>query len=144
MDLKEIFEGIADKYDWFWSYGTRDNHNLLNNTEDFNKVYLAVDPIKRQDKINVYGGVDGCRNSGFFFIGLQSNFDDVDDKQRGATLGRYDKYTKRLIEIELPKLLKEITCLDSYNIVFFEHIEAKNIFDANLDGLIVQYTLEER
>lgn len=146
MDLKNVLEDVAALNGWVFSYGNRNNHNLLNNELEANKKYLLVDSPRRTPQINEYGGINGKVYRGMLMILEQSNFDAVYDTQRENDKedGRYEKHIKPIIETDVIKLIDAITCDTDLSITNFEIIEAINVLDANLDGVIINYVIDER
>jgi hypothetical protein len=143
MDLKEIFEAKANEWGWRWSYGNSNNHNLLSVGLDASEIYFLMDSPNRTQNINQYGGVEGTNYSGQLLLAMQSNFDDVYDTQRDAERGRYEKHIKPLIEEKSLELVSAIVCFDNYRITRWIISERINAYNANLDGIVIDYTIEE-
>lgn len=140
-DIIEDFENYAEQLDWFFSYGNKANQNLLQSDLEVDKKYLILDPVRRLKKFSEYGGVKGIDFSGSFILVVKSTIDQEYYKNKDGVLsGKYNENIKPLINIEIKKLEDLFNC-SSYNVTEWSIIDVTDIFDVNLDGLIVNFKM---
>lgn len=140
MDLVDVLEGYCNELDWVFSYGNSANNNLLMDVKE-NKVYLILDPVRTTEGISANGG-DGVVNfSGSFMLIIKSNLDNVYHNQLDVprTEGKYVKNIQPLKEhLNALKGLIDCSNLERAN---WSVIDAIDIFDENMDGIIITYSL---
>lgn len=161
QDIIDVFEKYANELGWRLSYGNQANQNLLQ-SDLTNDIYMLVDPIKRTKAFSEYGGSGYKSFEGSFLLVVKSNLDmtyynqtaeerfqnRVQNLEGGfleicepITQGKYNENIKPLLEQELPRLEELINCSD-YQIMNWQVTDVTDVFDVNLDGLIVNYKLQ--
>lgn len=160
MDAVELFEKYANQLGWKLSYGNQANQNLLQ-SDLSNDIYLLLDPIRRLKAFSEYGGSGYKSFEGSFLLVVKSNLDQTyynqttEEKFKNRvdsldgsffevcepfTEGKYNQNIKPLLEDELPRLEDLINCSE-YQIMNWSVTDVTDIFDVNLDGLIVNFKL---
>lgn len=130
MTLKQLFKTLADDAKWEFHYGREEYQNL--NELELDKVGLFVDPITEDPKFSEYGQPT-MAYFGRFLLLMNSDVDE--DYPEKA-----ENYIDKLKETELPIILAKLQC-ENYQINSFRILEAINIYDQNLDGLLVNYNV---
>ena len=143
MDLKNIFENKAAEFGWEWSYGNRNNHNLLAAPLDPTKIFLLMDSPRRRPNHNKYGGENGMTYTGSFMVVMHSDYDRTYDKQRGNDESKFEDHISPIIKNNLPQLFHAVVCDNEFEINASEIIEIINALNANMDGVLVTYTITE-
>jgi len=134
--MKEYFEAIATANDWVFKYARKDYQNLYSEIEVKDKVHLFVDPA-RFTKVFERDGVEpiAINYNGVFSMLISSSFDEISYEER------YEKYIKPLIDEEIGKIENSLACSSGLTIKRWFGEEAINLFDYNLDGIIVSYEI---
>lgn len=142
IDLPDTFRTHAVSLGWVFSYGNKANQNLLRSDSVVGRIYLLMDPVLESEAPSEFGGDGLLTYSGSFMLMVKSNLDNTYGEQKGnaAADAKYDKNIKPIKQTELPKLKKLIDCSDLTRNVW-SVLEGINEFDANLDGVIVTYSL---
>lgn len=128
--MYDFFKNIATANNWGFEYSRADYQNLIGDIEN-NKVYLFVDPITIDSKFSDTNN-ETFTYSGKFMLLLSS---DVDEEYSD----KYNDYLKPLFNDNLKALKDELGCSD-YQINSFRIMEIINLFDENLDGLLINYS----
>lgn len=164
-DIIEVFQAYANQLEWTFSYGNKANQNLLQSDLDDSKKYLILDPIRRNKTFSEFGALRERSFSGSFLLVVKSTIDQTYYNQteeerfinRISVLdgffsvnnscqstqykaGKYNQNIKPLIETEVVRLEDIINC-SQYKIDEWSIIDATDIFDANLDGIVVNFKL---
>jgi hypothetical protein len=127
------FKQTAEDNNWVFIYARKDFQNLFNEIEDKEKIYLFLDPIQRSQEFDEYGSEETVNYSGTFMLLKSSDFDEGYQE-------RYEDDIRPLINAELGKLTKSLACTD-LTINSWNTTEIVNIFDYNLDGIVVKFTI---
>jgi len=146
-DLVNIWRTqVEDVHDWYFSYGNASNRNLLGDQEGFqsNKLYFLLDTITRVPTFSENGGRGDISFSGNFMLVVKSDLDQIFDNQKEQvyTDGKYEKNIRPIIETNLVAFEDYINCSD-YEITSWSFIDAVNVLDLNLDGVIVTFTVKK-
>lgn len=168
-DIVDDFERYADSLGWKFSYGDRQNRNLLESDREEGLVYMLLDPVTRGRAFSINGGEGNQTFSGSFMLVVKSTIDQVYHNQQNSTepdflfskrakeldggfivasdcgfdvvqLGKYIENIKPLLNTEIRKLESLINCGD-YAITNWSIIDVINALDVNTDGIIVTYNL---
>ena len=169
VDIVEIFENDANLFGWMFSYGDRQNRNLLEGNLEVGNIYMLLDPVKRNRLFSKNGGDGGTNFTGSFILGVQSDLDRVyhgqteevsfsdrmlssresavysnpcSNEQGYQVLGKYIKNIKPLLEDQITKLESSLNCSD-LTIKGWEVVDIINVLDVNLDGLVVTFTINQ-
>lgn len=126
----KFLKNVAANAEWGFEYSRQDYQNLFDEIEN-NKPYLFVDPITIDSKFSDSGN-EKKTYSGKFMLLLSS---DVDESYSD----KYNDYIKPLLDTNLQILKDELACTD-YQIQYFRTLEVINLFDQNLDGVLVNYS----
>lgn len=140
-DIVDIFQDYANTLEWFFSYGNDENKNLIYSDLDTSKKYLLLDPVRRKKAFSEFGGSGISNYSGRFLLVVKSNIDQSYYKNEDGVLsGKYIENIKPLINTEITKLEDLINCSD-YRIDNWDLIDVSNLFDINLDGILVNFSI---
>lgn len=137
--MYEILKVIAAANNWIFEYGRADFNNLFEASEQKNVSHLFLDPVKIGKNRGDAGGVESISYSGSFMLLYSSDIDKVSYEQR------YIDYIKPIISSQIDKVENDLTCEQEANIEQWEIVEVINMFDYNLDGIMVTYkvTIDE-
>jgi hypothetical protein len=164
-DLVSLLERYATEEDIYFSYGNRANNNLLQSDLDADRIYLLLDPLRRLKRFSEYGGTREIVFNSSFFLVKKSTIDQVyynpnensrfvssitsmpsgfitDQPCFNYTQGKYAQHIKPLLEQIIEKIEGKINCSE-YEILNWEILDAINVFDTNLDGLLVTFQLSK-
>lgn len=128
-----LLKNIAINKNWFFEYSRTDYQNLFSEMES-NQVHLFVDPIVIDSKFSDSGD-ESKTYSGKFMLLYSS---DVDESYSE----KYDKYIKPLMDESLTQVKDAFICSD-LSINKFQTVEVINLFDQNLDGILINYSITD-
>lgn len=129
--MYNLLKNLAEDNDWIYEYSRADYQNLYDEMTN-NKIHLFVDPITTSSTFSD-SGFEEKSSYGKLMILVSSDVDE-DYKQK------YDNHIKPLIDGALQTLKDTLICADA-NIQKFETTEVINLFDFNLDGVLVNYNV---
>ncbi|RAK21615.1 hypothetical protein B0I03_10547 [Flavobacterium aquaticum] len=129
--MYEFLKNLAEDNDWVFEYSRSDYQNLYDEMTN-DKIHLFVDPITTSSSFSD-SGFEEKSSYGKLMILVSSDVDE-DYKQK------YDNHIKPIIDGALQVLKDTLVCADA-NIQKFETIEVINLFDFNLDGVLVNYNV---
>ena len=129
--MYDFYKNIALENEWGFEYSRPDYQNLYDDIED-NKVYMFVDPITTDSKFSDAGN-ETKSYSGKLMLLLSS---DVDEDY----IDKYNSYIKPLFDDVRNILIGGFACSD-YEVNSFKTTEIINLFDQNLDGLLITYSV---
>jgi hypothetical protein len=129
--MYDFLQTLAADNDWFFEYSRTDYQNLYDGME-YNKVHLFVDPITIDSKFSD-SGFEIKTFSGKLMILLSSNVDE-------SYTDKYNTYIKPIMEQSVEAFKSSLNCSD-FIINKFQSTEIINLFDVNLDGLIINYNI---
>lgn len=144
VDFVEILEGHATALGWKFGYGNAANKNLLQSNSVAGEISLLLDPVTRSHVGSENGGIGETTFTGSFMVLVKSNLDNVyhNQKNKDKTNGKYEKNIKPLLEA-LSSLKSLIDCSDiEINTGGWVVVDAVNALDANMDGIIVTYSVK--
>lgn len=146
IDLVNIWRTQVKSMGWYFSYGNSANRNLLGDEDGFvaDKLYFLLDTITRGKEFGEFGGTGDVTFSGNFMLVIKSDLDEVYDNQKDIafTDGKYEKNIRPIIETSLVAFEDYVNCSD-YEITSWSYIDAVNVLDLNLDGVIVTFTVKK-
>ncbi len=142
LDLVNVWRTKVESLEWHFSYGNAANRNLLQSDLEPDKLYFLMDTITRTKTTSEFGGTGEVEFSGNFMLVVKSDFDNVYDNQKDVTYtdGKYEKNIRPIIETDLVTFEDYVNCTD-YEIVSWSFIDAVNVLNVNLDGVIVTFTV---
>ena len=143
VDLVDVWRAQAEGLGWKFSVGNRANRNLLRSTLVPNEIYFLLDPVTDSEAESEMGGQGEVTYTGQFSLLVKSNLDNVYDNQKGRDKadGKYEKNIQPLKYTELPKFKKLIDCSD-FTRVSWSVLGTTNLLDANMDGIVVTFTVK--
>lgn len=131
--MKEILELLAAAQGWSFDYGRTDFHNLFNEVET-DVLHLFLDPVERSKVRNDSGNIEEYVYSGNMILLLNSDIDEGGDYNF-----RYTEYIKPILEGHIETIEEDLICGNEATIKEWKEIEVINMFDQNLDGVIITY-----
>ncbi len=139
--LIEKLKEVAGLIGWEFNYGKGHWQNLQDLPDDStklfeerNKYFLLLWKDREKTK-NKYGATTGYIYTGEFLLVVRSRQDDEDYNYK------YETHIKNL-ENESDKFESYFYGCDNYVIKRWKEIEVENMYDPNLDGLKIQFTIE--
>ncbi len=129
--MHDFLKNIAEENDWSFEYARTDYQNLYDDIET-ERTYLFVDPITTDSKFSSAGN-ETLTYSGKLFLLLSS---DVDEEYSN----KYVQYIKPLFEDARNLIIGAFAC-SQYEVNIFKTTEVINLFDQNLDGLLINYSV---
>ena len=143
-DFVQILEDHATSLGWGFSYGNAANTNLFRSDSIVDKIYLLLDPVTRSHVGSINGGIGETTFSGSFMLLVKSNLDNNYHNQKGQdkSSGKYEKNILPLLD-SLGSLKSLIDCSDVEILSGgWVVVDAINALDANMDGVIVTYSVK--
>lgn len=165
IDIVALFEKYSYELNWKFSYGNKANQNLLDSNFDAEQVYMLLDPVNRTRTFNEYGGSDIQAFSGSFLLVVKSTMDLTYHNQteeeafvnRTALLdgsftvtntcievipkpGKYELNIKPMLNVQLPLIEDKLNCSE-YEIKSWSIVDVVDLFDVNVDGVVVTYNV---
>jgi hypothetical protein len=134
--MKEFLEAIAVANNWPFEYGRSDFHNLFDEIEQVGVNHLFLDPVEINTLRNDSGSVEVIIYTGRFMLLKSSDIDEVDYNYR------YENYIKPIIENDLPIIEDSLICDNEATLSEWKVIEVVNLFDYNLDGVLITFKVE--
>jgi hypothetical protein len=129
--MYEFLKDIATINNWCFEYSRSDYQNLYDGME-INKIHLFVDPIT-VDSVFSDSGVETKTYSGKMMLMVSS---DVDEDYKT----KYESHIKPLIDDTTQIIKQSVICADM-EIKKFQTLEVINLFDVNLDGVLINYSI---
>lgn len=130
--MYDFLKTIAESNGWVFEYARTDYQNLYNLETSGGTVHLFCDPIVSDSKFSD-SGVETISYSGKLMLLLSSDIDE-------SYSDKYNDYIKPLVAGATQTLKDGILCSD-YEINKFQTTEIINLFDFNMDGILVNYSI---
>lgn len=137
--MYEILKAIAAANGWVFEYGRRDFQNLHDETEQKGVSYLFVDPIEISKNRSDSGQVESITSGGSLMLLYSSDIDEESYEYR------YENYIKPIINTQIEIIEDNLICEQEASLEEWKTVEVINMFDFNLDGILLTYrlTIEE-
>lgn len=129
--MYELLKDLATANNWVFEYSRSDYQNLYDGME-ISKIHLFSDPIIIDSQFSDSGS-ETKTYTGKFMLLVSS---DVDEDY----LTKYVDHIKPLITDSTQIIKDSILCSD-FDINKFQTLEVINLFDVNLDGVLVNYSI---
>ena len=146
MNLVERLRIISEGLGWAFHYGRRDFQNLVE-AEDVVKNYFFLDPVTRTPLYSDSGlPIGEVEYEGHFMLLTKSDLDQEYDKQTGERNigeGKWHKHIKPKLDSLLGGFESALICVGDLQIIRLSITDAINVFDENLDGLLVNYKIKQ-
>ena len=141
-DFVQILQDHCTTLGWVFSYGNTANRNLFVSNTVVDEVYLFLDPVVRSNPGTENGGIGEVVFSGSFFICVKANLDQQyhNQKARAAATGKYESNILPLLTA-IAGLESNIDCSDMERTTWTV-TDAVNVLDANMDGVVVDYSVK--
>ena len=125
-------QNLTDQYNF--TYARRDFANLYNEVE-VDKPHIFLDPEVITTNFSTVNVVESNTYEGSFLLVVNSDLDEVDYDTR------YQTYIKPLLDGALVQIRGALACSYPATINTWRTTEVINIFDYNLDGILVNYNI---
>lgn len=137
--MYEILKALAAASGWVFEYGRRDFQNLHDAAEQKEVSHLFLDPVQISKNRSDSGQVESITYSGNFMLLYSSDIDEESYEYR------YENYIKPILEGQIGVIENDLVCVQEATIEQWQIVEVINMFDYNLDGVIVTYrtTIDE-
>lgn len=140
--LKEIVsQFVVQGLKWNFNYGKEHWQNLGDHKDDAKlpfvdrQKYLLLLWKDRTFAVNKHGAVTGYTFDGEMVLSVRSRISDPTYDYK------YETHIKNL-EAETERLFNSIPDCDGWTIKSWKESEVSNIYDANMDGLRIRFTVE--
>lgn len=140
MSIVDKIQTVAEAEDFEFFYGRRDFQNLIETDSDTDaKIYFLLDPVTSD-----FSMPSIPIHTGYFMLLSKSDLDEVYHNQleQDQADGKFEKYIKDKKEYVRSTLKNLFECASMYatKLIVTDII---NLYDENMDGVLVQYTIEE-
>lgn len=133
--MYELLKNICEANEYPFIYARRDYANLYDEIEKPNVPHIFLDPIIREERSNDMGVTESIIYSGHFMLVVSSDIDETSYDYR------YQTYIKPLLSGAMGAIKDGIRCGENVAFNQWRTTEIINLFDYNLDGLIVNYNI---
>lgn len=144
IDVVTIMRDAAEAQGFEFHYGDKNVLNLLNSDLDTEKIYfLLLSPIKQRREESSWGNGKASAKGSFMLV-QKSNLDNTVYREKGQdeTTGKYELHIKPMYAA-LDLFDDSMNC-GPMTYRREDAIDAYNLFDFNVDGLIIEtFTLQE-
>ena len=130
--IYDFLKNMATVNNWYFEYSRSDYQNLYDGME-INKIHLFADPITI-DSVFTDSGNEIKTYTGKIMLLVSS---DVDETYKT----KYESHIKPLILSSTAIIKQSILCDDTIEINKFQTVEVINLFDVNLDGVLINYSI---
>lgn len=130
----QIGDPLADQFGF--TYARRDYQNLYDEVP-VGTPQIFLDPVQITESFGEYNEVETREYSGTFMVLISS------DVEKGNYEQRYIDEIKPILDTTLATIKDTLRCDSDITISLWRTVEAINIFDYNMDGVIVTYTVQE-
>ncbi len=135
--MYEILKTISTTNSYPFVYARKDYANLFDELEQPDIPHIFLDAVVIDSTFDEQNGAESKTYSGSFMILASSDIDEEDYDIR------YQTYMKPLLSGASETIKTAIQCDGSVIITTWREIEIINVFDYNLDGIVVTYSLIE-
>lgn len=144
-DIVEIFENYAAEQDFFYTYGTRNVHNLVQvvDNDSPNKIYLLVESVKRNSEMSDTGLSRKYQTfTGRYVLAYHDDFSSNIYNENNSTIAdsKYKNKIKPLISI-FKAMEQQFAACDGYEILTHDNTDVYNLFNGNFTGLFCNYKI---
>lgn len=129
--MYELLKDLAAANNWVFEYSRSDYQNIYDGME-ISKIHLFADPITIDSQFSDTGN-ETKTYTGKFMLLVSSDIDE-------DYLTKYVDHIKPLITDSTQIIKDSILCSD-FDINKFQTLEVINLFDVNLDGVLVNYSI---
>lgn len=130
--MYDFLKNFANANNYYFEYSRADYQNLYDGME-INKIHLFADPITIDSTFSD-SGVETKTYTGKVMLLVSS---DIDEDYKT----KYESHIKPLISESTAIIKQSILCDDNMEINKFQTIEIINLFDVNLDGVLINYSI---
>lgn len=130
--MYDFLKNFATANNYYFEYSRADYQNLYDGME-INKIHLFADPITIDSTFSD-SGIETKTYTGKVMLLVSS---DIDEDYKT----KYESYIKPLISESTAIIKQSILCDDTMEINKFQTIEVINLFDVNLDGVLINYSV---
>ena len=129
--MYNFLKNFAELNLYIFEYSRSDYQNLFDDME-YEKIHLFVDPITTDSSFSA-SGFEVETYTGKMMLLISSDVDET-------YLEKYNDNIKPLINGALATLKQTLICSD-FEVIKFQTTEVINLFDTNLDGVLITYSV---
>lgn len=133
--MYDFLKDLSTAKGWVFEYGRADFSNLFDANEQKEVVHLFLDPVVIRKNRNDSGEIESRTFSGSFMMLYSSDIDEASYQDR------YEKYIKPIVESKIEEIEENLNCEHQVKFDEWTSSEVINMFDYNLDGIIVTYKI---
>lgn len=139
--IVQTFREIAQAKDWYFEYGRPDFHNLYD-LDDQKTFKFFLDPLEENHTLTDIGNTSRTTYTGRFMLLKKSDLEEVYDGQLDTNIpdGKYKRYIEPCKD-EIKSIITDLSC-QGVQIASWRILEIINVYDVNLDGIIVEFVLQ--
>lgn len=135
--MYELIKTICTTNNWYFQYSRSDYSNLFDEIEVAGKPHVFLDPVQIETIFDEFNSPTLKTYTGSFMILVSSDVDDEDyDK-------KYQDHIKPIINNTLVTIKDAIQCDGDMSFNLWREVEVINLFDYNLDGILITYSISE-
>ena len=143
MSVIQLIKDICTTNEWEFSYGSGEWLNLKDSKSEFRKpfedrrIHALLYTVSSNISFNDFGGESGTSYNCILLLGVSSDFNSRDYNKK------YEENIKPLLESKLSILKDGLNSCDYKLSGSMSVKEFSNLMDNNLDGLNLEFTIEE-
>jgi len=134
--MYEVIKQIATDSSYGFIYARKDYANLYDEVPT-GVVQIFLDPVQITESFGEYNEVESREYAGSFMVLISS------DVEKGDYEKRYLEEIKPILDGALVSIKNNIKCDGNLQINSWRTVEAINVFDYNMDGIVVTYNVVE-
>lgn len=135
--MYNLLKSISTTNGWTFTYAKKDFANLFDEVEVSGGTYVFLDPVKTNSNFDEYNQEISKTYTGTFMVLASSDLDEIDYDTR------YQKYIRPITSGATATIKNAIQCDGNKTIKNWGETEVINVFDYNMDGLLITYTINE-
>tara|TARA_R110002153_G_scaffold1965_1_gene9706 strand:+ start:1782 stop:2213 length:432 start_codon:yes stop_codon:yes gene_type:complete len=139
----DLIKKIAEQNSWSFSYGSGEWHNLTDQRSEYRKdfedrkVHVLLYTVTKNEVYNDFGGLDSETYTCALLMGVTSNFNDKDYNYK------WENNIKPMIENRVQTMKDGLNSCGYRISGGLSQKEFSNLFDNNLDGINLEFTLSK-
>lgn len=140
--MVDFLKDISKKLNYHFCYGKMHWQNLGDFPLQYDmlweerKKYFHLIFVNRTNQFNDFNAIDTINFEGTFILSVRSKITDQDYEFK-------HEHNIKGLQLEIESILKNITACSSMQITRWKETEVEDMFDANLDGLKIDFTIKE-
>jgi len=136
--MYDVLKTIATINNWVFQYARKDYANLFDEAEQIGVPHIFLDPVQIDTVFDEFNEPISTSYEGSFMCLVSS---DIDEENYDY---KYQTHIKPLATTALNNIKDYVRCNTDISITNWREVEVINVFDYNLDGILVTYKLDEQ